>query len=227
VRRQLTLHQIITRLTLATNAPDPNRPSTLHRIAAGEPSAIKELTDRYGGLVYSLARRFSYESSEVEDAVQEIYVALWQSAARFNPELGAEETFVAMVARRRLIDRRRRATRRLSLTVDADVALLGEGGGERGTAVRGGGAAAEDGPDQPRPRTELSEDAQRAMHALKGLREEQQLVVRLAVLQSMSHEQISKATGMPLGTVKTHVRRGLIALRESMSHTEAMRNDDS
>ena len=89
------------------------RDSILHRVADGEPAAIRELTDRYGGLVFALARRFSFDQSEVDDAVQEIFVALWKSAARFDPAIGSEDTFVAMVARRRLIDRRRRISRRI------------------------------------------------------------------------------------------------------------------
>lgn len=180
---------------------NPQRDPILHRVAEGDQAAVRLLLDRYGGLVYTLARRFSYDQAEIEDAVQDIFVALWKSAARFNEQMGSEETFVAMVARRRLIDRRRRAQRRIQPVPDADVTL---------TQGR---------PEPARP--EINEQAQRAMEVLGTLREEQQRVLRLAILQGVSHDQIAKITGMPLGTVKTHVRRGLIALREAVSATPA------
>jgi RNA polymerase sigma-70 factor (ECF subfamily) len=162
---------------------------------------MRELIARYGGLVYSLARRFCYEPGDVEDAVQEIFLALWKSAARFNETIGAEETFVSMVARRRLIDRRRRVQRRIQPNADADVVQ---------PAAR---------PEAPR--TENNEQASRALTAMATLRPEQQLVLRLTIIQGLSHDQVAKLTGMPLGTVKTHARRGLLALREAMFATEA------
>ncbi|HEY1068798.1 MAG TPA: sigma-70 family RNA polymerase sigma factor, partial [Pirellulales bacterium] len=80
----------------------------LPRVAAGQPSAVDECLARYGGLVWSLARRHTNNTSDAEDAVQEIFIDLWRSAARFNPQAASEATFVAMIARRRLIDRRRK-----------------------------------------------------------------------------------------------------------------------
>ncbi len=157
---------------------------------------MRELLARYGGLVYSLARRFCYEPGEIEDAVQEIFVALWKSAARFNSEMGSEETFVSMVSRRRLIDRRRRVQRRIQPNADADLVQ---------PAAR----------PEP-PTTENHELGARALAALATLRPEQQRVLKLTIVQGLSHEQVAQSTGMPLGTVKTHARRGLLALREAM-----------
>jgi RNA polymerase sigma-70 factor (ECF subfamily) len=159
---------------------------------------MRELLSRYGGLVYSLVRRFCYEPGEFEDAVQEIFVALWKSAARFNEEMGSEETFVSMVARRRLIDRRRRVQRRIQPNADADVVQ---------PAAR---------PEPIGEGAENSEQSSRVLAALATLRPEQQQVLRLTILQGLSHDQVAKATGMPLGTVKTHARRGLMALREAI-----------
>lgn len=152
--------------------------------------------NRYGGLVYSLARRIGFETSEVEDAVQEVFVALWEHAHRFDPRLGSEETFVSTVARRRLIDRRRRRARRTKGQVDTDVALR---------------AAPE-----PPPTVDRSEQAERVLELLATLRPEQQQCLNLSICQGKSHEEIARITGIPLGTVKTHVRRGLIALRDAL-----------
>lgn len=178
--------------------------SLLHRVAAGDQGAVDALVKRYAGLVYSLARRFTYDPGEVEDAVQDVFVALWKSAARFDPSIASEETFIAMVTRRRLIDRRRRFTRRTQGQVDADVEIMG------------------DGHAQALPEREgLSEQAQRAAELIKTLRPEQQQVLKLSIGQGMSHDQIATILNMPLGTVKTHVRRGLIALREAIEADDA------
>src|SRR5689334_2870619 len=85
-------------------------PSLLARVAAGDAAAVRECIAQYGGLVWSIARRF--ELSDAEDAVQEIFLDLWKSAARFDPSIASEATFIAMIARRRLIDRRRTRRRR-------------------------------------------------------------------------------------------------------------------
>lgn len=195
----------------------------LHRVAAGDKSAIDELLSRYGGLVYALARRFCYEPSEIEDAVQEVFMAVWQSAGRYDAALGSEETFVAMVTRRRLIDRRRRSARRAMPTVDADLGALvaDAGGGGPGRL----GVTDAHAPD-PATSGEESEDLQRALRLLRTLRPEQQQAITLSVFHGLSHEQIAALTGMPLGTVKTHVRRGFIALREAMQGRPAKSRTD-
>ncbi len=177
----------------------------LHKVAAGDQQAVKELTRRYGGLVYSLARRMYLGTggqSELDDAVQDVFIAIWKSAARYDKKIAAEETFISMVARRRLIDRRRRAIRRAGEQPTEDFSYM---------PARGAADPMHD------TGMEVSEDAKKAGELLKTLRPEQQKVLRLSVGQGMSHEQISELLGMPLGTVKTHVRRGLLALREAMT----------
>src|SRR5215813_5986353 len=82
----------------------------LARVASGDRGAVRDCIARYGGLVWSIARRF--EGADAEDAVQEIFLDLWKSAARFDPRIASESAFVAMITRRRLIDRRRTRRRR-------------------------------------------------------------------------------------------------------------------
>src|SRR5689334_16385093 len=81
-------------LHVATVTP----PSILQRIATGERAAVQECIDAYGGLIWSLARRWSPAPHEAEDAVQEIFIDLWKSAARFDQAQASETTFVAMIA---------------------------------------------------------------------------------------------------------------------------------
>ena len=80
----------------------------MHRVAAGDEDAIAELYDRFGSLVYKVAWQFHPSHAEAEDAVQEIFVRLWQTADRFDPRRAKLVTWVMLIARRHLIDRIRR-----------------------------------------------------------------------------------------------------------------------
>ena len=166
----------------------------LHRIANGDGDAVRECLKKYGGLVWSIARKMLRNSEEAEDAVQEIFVDIWKNAARFDESKSSETTFIAMIARRRLIDKIRYSTRRISADSLDDVML------------------------EPFTRAdkemEISLEAKEAAEAMRSLRPEQQQVLRLSIIQGMSHHEISEATGMPLGTVKTHARRGILQVRE-------------
>ena len=86
-----------------TQAPTP---SLLQQVAAGQSQAVSEVIDAYGGLVWSLARKYFGRSAEAEDAVQDAFIAVWKSAERFDPEVAGESTYIAMIARRRMIDQR-------------------------------------------------------------------------------------------------------------------------
>lgn len=181
--------------------------AVLSRLASGDARAAEELTAQYGGLVWSLARQQSPTNAEAEDAVQEIFLSIWQSAGRFDPQVASEATFVAMIARRRLIDRQRKRSRRPESSVDPKhFATLPPSSGEAS--------------DRPTD-LGLPEDAARAGKAFLMLSENQQKVLRLSIQQGLSHEQIARVTSMPLGTVKTHARRGLLRLRELMQDSSA------
>jgi len=178
---------------------DVSNDLVLKRVADGDPGAVRECIDRYGGLVWSLARRLCPNATDCEDAVQEIFVSIWRSAGRFDPDMGSEATFIATIARRRLIDRARRKKRSLN------AATLEEGFAE---------PAGENGADQAERFASLGEDAKLAIGLLEELSDDQQRVLRMSIFHGVSHEKIAAATDMPLGTVKTHIRRGLIKARK-------------
>jgi RNA polymerase sigma factor (sigma-70 family) len=180
-------------------------PSILERVAAGDPGATSECIARFSGLVWSLARKLCSSPSDAEDAVQEIFVDLWKSAGRFDPSIAGETTFVAMIARRRLIDRGRRKMRR------PEVPQIPETVAD--SRVQ-------------RDASEASEQVAIAQRAFEQLRPEQRQVLQLAIHQGCSHEQIATATGMPLGTVKTHARRGLIKIRQILAEQGVLAPED-
>jgi len=167
----------------------------LQRIASGDKAAVQACIDRYAGLVWSLTRRMSLNGADAEDAVQEIFVEIWRNAFRFDPNIASETAFIAMIARRRLIDRRRRMSRQR----------------DRGTLDETSPTRVDP------PKAELGEEAAIAARAMEELSGEQQRVLRLSLLQGLSHEKIATATGLPLGTVKTHARRGLLRIREMLA----------
>jgi RNA polymerase sigma factor (sigma-70 family) len=169
----------------------------LPRIANGDSSAVDECIERYGGLVWSLARRLSPSVADAEDAVQEIFVDLWKNADRFREEVAGESTFVAMLARRRLIDRLRKCRRDLeSQPIDENTLQYAA-------------------PPQ-KPPAELAEEVSRATACLEGLRSDERKVLELSIYHGLPQTRIAEQTGLPLGTVKTHARRGLSQLRDCM-----------
>lgn len=171
--------------------------SLLQRVANGETQAVAACIDQYGALVWSLARRLLGNPSEAEDAVQEVFIEIWKHASRFDPAIASETTFVAMIARRRLIDRRRRDSRRLETDAfpieQAEFMTVGDG-----------------------QALDVQDEAARATEVLKQLKPEQRNVLQLAVCQGWPHQLIADRLGLPLGTVKTHVRRGLQRIREEL-----------
>src|SRR5262245_25350252 len=86
--------------------------SVLAQLAAGDPAAVRRLLDEHGGLMYGIARRYlGGDGAAVEDAMQDVLISVWQSAGSYDPRLGSEAAYVATIARRRMIDVRRRPRR--------------------------------------------------------------------------------------------------------------------
>jgi RNA polymerase sigma-70 factor (ECF subfamily) len=169
------------------------QPALLVRAARGDEAAVRACLKRFGPIVWGLARRLTPTAADAEDAAQEIFLDLWRHGARFDAGRASEEAFVAVVARRRLIDRRRRLQRR---PVTATLTLADEPG------VHGD--------------AERCAEAGQAARAMGGLRVEQREVLRLAIAEGLTHEEIAERTRMPLGTVKAHARRGLNRIRAAL-----------
>jgi RNA polymerase sigma-70 factor, ECF subfamily len=166
----------------------------LQRVAAGERTAVDECLKKYGGLVWSLSRRMLRNSDDAEDAVQEIFLDVWKNAGKFDETQASETTFIAMIARRRLIDKIRFTSRRISADALDDVMV--------------------EPADRADKKMQTTLEANDAVKALNALRPEQRQVLQLSIVQGLSHQEIADRTGMPLGTVKTHARRGILQARE-------------
>ena len=131
--------------------------------------------------------------------MQEIFTDVWRSAHRYDASAGTEKVFITTIARRRLIDRMRRLANRVPMESADSLDELGF--------------------HTPDTAAEVSVEAERAARVLVTLRPEQRRVIELGLLQGLSHSEIASVTGMPLGTVKTFMRRGLIQIREKLGVT--------
>ncbi len=174
--------------------------TTLQRIADGDADAVAECIDQYGGLLWTIARGFHRVNAEAEDAVQDAFVAIWQNAAKFDPSIASEKTFITMIARRKMIDRLRKAQRRPQLV-----------------------SFPETGPDpagDQHLKMQLGAEAAAAAEMLDDLRPEQKQVIELSIYYGMSHREIAEQTDLPIGTVKSHIFRGLASVREELASRE-------
>ncbi len=174
----------------------------LPKVAIGDREAVAECLARYGSLVWSMALRNASDRSDAEDAVQEIFIDLWRHAGQFDDRIASEVTFVAMVVRRRLIDRWRKERRaiefRCCLTPGSDPPAR-----EESISI------------------EVREEAARARAQLELLSPDEREVISLAIDRGLSHSQIAETLNMSLGTVKSHARRGMLRLRELLSRRPA------
>lgn len=177
----------------------PSLTSILQRIAAGQHDAVVECVDAYGGLIWRMARRYlDHAPSEVDDAVQEVFITLWMNADRFDPARGSEAAFIAAIARNRLTDHQRRlTTRRRHLKKIAD------------------NSTPECTANAHNIHGDSTEEVSREFNQLP---DDERNALWLAVHQGMTHQQISEITSAPLGTVKSRLRRAMIRLCEAGAH---------
>jgi RNA polymerase sigma-70 factor (ECF subfamily) len=174
--------------------------SVLARVAQGDPVAARECIDEFGSLIWSIARRLTRSQADAQEAVQEIFGEVWRSADRFDPAQGSERVFIATIARRRLIDRMRRAARQ-DRTESIGIHSL--------TWVI----------------NNADPGAEAAARAVTQLRPELRRVLELAVLHGLKHSEVAEVLQLPVATVKEAMRRGLIQVRELMGKQRVAADD--
>jgi RNA polymerase sigma factor (sigma-70 family) len=162
---------------------------------AGEPAALRQLYTRFGGAVFHLALTKLSSGADAEDITQITFVAAWQGRASFDPGRGSLLGWILAIARRKVIDRLRAAGREHRVT-DAVRAMPVP-------------ATADLGPDRVVDRLVLADE-------LARLPTDQRRVLELAFYDDLTHQQIAAVTGLPLGTVKSHLRRGMTRLRQRL-----------
>ena len=162
---------------------------------------MEECIREYGGLVWTITRRYVSDPLAAEDVVQEIFTDLWKSASRYDPAVAAESTFIGVLARRRSIDWIRKLSRQPTLEPLPEAENINQVSMEPSASKRCEG--------------------KEVRGALRLLPEETQHLFALHFDKGLSHPEISRETSLPLGTVKTKLRRGLIEVRTILSRLDS------
>lgn len=163
----------------------------IERIRSGDETAMADMYDRYSGIVYGVALRVLGNTTAAEDVLQEVFLQLWRNPQAFDANRGKLPAWLAVIARNRAIDHLRKRP------PEDDI---------------------EDLPISTGVNLE-SEAAQRlAVDKIRGvlaqLPQDQRRALEMAFFEGMTHTEIAGKTGEPLGTVKTRIRSGLLALRK-------------
>jgi RNA polymerase sigma factor (sigma-70 family) len=172
--------------------PDTGADELARRFRRGEGAALEEAYDRHARLVYALALRSLGAHHDAEDVTQQVFVRAWRGRAGLDPDRGSLGSWLVGITRRQIADRFAARAR------------------DRDLADRAGRIA------EPRVVGDAPAavvDVVAVAHEIERLPRPQRVVVRLAFFADLTHQQISEATGLPLGTVKSHLRRGLERLR--------------
>jgi len=185
----------------ASPTDDADR-AVLALVNAGQLDALQELYDRYRVMAYSIALRITSDASLAEDVVQDAFLGVWRNASRYVEGRGSVKTWVLAIVHHRAVDavRRRRPTTELPEREDIPPPQLTV-------------------PDiWPDVAAEL--DRAEIADALATLPPAQREAIELAYWGGLTQQEIAERTGAPLGTVKSRVRLGLLALRAALTSDE-------
>ena len=167
-------------------------------VARGNQDAFSELYDRVSSQVFGVVRRVLRDPAQSEEVAQEVLVEVWRSASRFDPERGSATTWMLTIAHRRAVDR----VRASQAAMDRD--------------ERAGRSAHRPAFDEVVEQVETRLEHEQVRQALSLLTDLQREAVTLAYYGGYSYREVSELLDVPLGTVKTRLRDGLIRLRDAM-----------
>jgi RNA polymerase sigma-70 factor, ECF subfamily len=171
-------------------------------LVAGDPTALRAAFNRYGGLVHAIALRRLGTPQDAEDVTQQVFVRAWRGRAGLDLERGTLGAWLVGITRRQIAERL--ASRRRDFELADRVGRLSSG-------------------PPPGPAPDSVVEALAVADELNHLPDQVGTVVRLAFFDDLTHQQIAALTGLPLGTVKSHLRRGLERLRRQWRRKEEAR----
>ncbi len=180
----------------AAGPPDPD--ALLALVARGDEGAFEQLYDLVAPAVHGICLQVVRDPAQAEEVCQEVLVEAWRTAARFDPVRGSARAWIVTMARRRAIDR----VRSSQASADRDAAA-GARGVERDV-------------DVVSEAVEVRLEQQQVRRCLGGLTDLQREAVTLAFYRGHTHREVSDLLQVPLGTVKTRLRDGLIRLRDCL-----------
>ncbi|WP_441004943.1 sigma-70 family RNA polymerase sigma factor [Agreia sp. PsM10] len=172
--------------------------SLLLRVADGDQRSFAELYDRIAPRVLGLIKRLLIDHAQSEEVAQEVFLEIWRTATRFDPQRGAALSWVLTMAHRRAVDR----VRASQSSHDRDIKI-----GIRDVDREY---------DQVAESVEIRIEHERVKRAMTQLTELQREAISLAYYGGYSHSEVAKILAIPIGTVKTRLRDGMIRLRDEM-----------
>lgn len=184
----------------ADHAPDL---ILLDRIARRDAAAVGELYDRHARVLFSLICRILRDRGDAEDVLQDVLLRVWEKADSYDPTLGSPLAWLVRIARNRAIDRLRARDARPA--PGPDDALTGIIVDERRAP----------GPERS---AVLEEERQSVLRALQRLSSDQRALIEAAFFDGYTHSELAERFGLPLGTVKTRIRSGMLELRSQLIH---------
>ena len=166
----------------------------LSAVRSGDEQAMAQLYERYSSIVYSVALRVVGDTGAAEDILQEVFMQLWRSPDVFDPSRGSLAGWLAVIARNRAIDslrKRRPETDITEIVVSIEPDLASE--------------------------ADWSRVLEKIRSALTSMPPTQRSALEMAFFEGLTHTEIAKKTGEPLGTIKTRIRAGLVTLRKAFN----------
>lgn len=169
-------------------------PALAHRLMDGDEAALEQVYRRWAGTVYGRALRQLQDDGEAEEVTQSVFVAVWSSRASFRPDDGALGAWITGIARHKIADAWLHRERRRRELEAAGIVSLRPGRAEQGPH------------DEVAARMAVLEE-------LSQLGEPQRSVMFLSLFEDLTHKEIAHRLDLPLGTVKSHLRRSLLRMR--------------
>lgn len=173
------------------------------QLSRQDTQAFEALYERYGNLVYSVSLKILADVQAAEDVVQEVFLRVWRKPDQYDAARGRFLTWLLSVARNRAIDERRSRGRRQRFEV--------------GSAPLDGEGPHSDEADDPALAALLADERSAIRGALGGLPPEQRSAIELAYYGGFTQQEIARALGEPLGTVKTRIRLGMQKMRAALA----------
>jgi RNA polymerase sigma-70 factor, ECF subfamily len=173
----------------------------IRAVAAADAQAMERFYDRFSDLVMAVCVRILRDRTVAEDLFGDLFVELWQRAKEYSPERGSVATWIVTIARSRGIDRLRRLQRsgRRLREIDDQTASTNE--------------------DEPGEQVSRDDEHARVRDVLGSLPQDQRQALELAYFEGLTHIEVATRLSRPLGTVKSHIRQGLIQLRSALRIT--------
>jgi RNA polymerase sigma-70 factor (ECF subfamily) len=182
-------------------APVTSQQDLLEQVANGDQRAFAELYDQIAPRVFGLIKRLLRDHAQSEEVTQEVFLEIWQTATRFDPNRGAAATWILTMAHRRAVDRIRSSQ------------------SSRNRDTRIGIRDYNPDYDHVAETIEVRIEHERVQKAMSRLTELQRQAVTLAYYGGYSHSEVSEMLSVPIGTVKTRLRDGMIRLRDELGVT--------